>query len=113
MRQARDQRSMDIMQEIDEVLLPKAVSIYNRILSDNNPESLGKEKLQKETADTIVMDIRGHRAPSKFQGEVAHAHASLKDLEEIKRRGIAAAKASGMCVDFDESAEVAEGEVVD
>lgn len=103
MRLARDQRTMDVMEEVDRVLLPKAVAVYNRILSDENAAGL---KLQKETADTVVMDIKGHRAPSKFQGEVAHAHATVTELEEIKRRGIAAAKANGMCIEV-------EGEVVE
>lgn len=112
MRLARDQDTLDILKEIDNILLPKALKVYNRILDNETPESLGEKKLQKETADTLVMDIRGHRAPSKVQGEFAHAHASVSELEEIKRRGIAAAKASGMCVEYSGN-EAVDGEVVE
>lgn len=112
MRLVRDQRTLDVLEEIDSILLPKALKVYNRILSDEAPESLGKEKLQKETADTLVMDIRGHRAATKVQGEHLHAYTSVKELEEIKRRGIAAAKASGMCIEYSGD-EAIDGEVVD
>jgi len=76
-------------------MLPKALGIYNSILEGDERIS----KMQKETADTLVMDIGGYRAPTKVQSESAHLHLTKDDVEEFKKRGIAAARASGMVVD--------------
>lgn len=91
MREERDKKTIDVIGEVDK-LLPLAVSTYQRILA-------GEEvtKLQKETADTLVMDIGGHRAPAKL--ESAHLYLTKADVEEFKRRGIEAAKSSGMIVE--------------
>ena len=93
MRQERDKDFTKVAEETAK-LFPLAMKTYERIL-----EGEEKSKLQKETADTIVMDIGGHRAPTKIQGEHVHAYLNKDDIEEFKRRGIAAAKASGMLVE--------------
>ena len=56
--------------------------------------------LQKSTCDTLVMDIGGHRAPTKIAGQHLVAHATVAELEEVKKRGRAAALASGMLVEI-------------
>ena len=94
LRQKRDETVIEISEEVSR-LLPKAIKIYEDIM-DGSVTS----KLMKETADTLVMDIAGHRAPTKVQSESAHLHMTPKDLEELKQRGIAAAKASGMVIDL-------------
>jgi len=93
MRRDRDKGFTDVAAEVAK-LFPLAMDTYNRIL-----EGEEKSKLQKETADTILMDIGGHRAPTKTQSESVHAFLNREDIEEFKKRGIAAARASGMLVE--------------
>lgn len=94
LRKKRDDEIVDVTVEVTK-LLPKALEIYENVLD-------GQEitKLQKETADTLVMDIGGHRAPTKVQSESAHLYLTPSDIKEFKERGIAAARASGMVVDI-------------
>ena len=63
-------------------------------------------KLKKETADTVVLDLAGHRAPTKIDTRSMHFTASLEEIEEFKRRGIAAARAAGMIVDIESTEQV-------
>ena len=93
LRKGRDEKVLDVVEEVKE-LLPLALKTYKKILD-------GEEitKLQKETADTLLMDIGGHRAPVKIQSENAHLYLTKNDVEEFKKRGIEAAKASGMLVE--------------
>lgn len=93
LRKKRDGDIVDVAVEVTK-MLPKALETYEKILD-------GKEvsKIQKETADTLVMDIGGHRAPTKIQSKSAHLYLTPEDIKEFKERGIAAAKASGMVVD--------------
>lgn len=102
MREERDKSFTKVAEETAR-LFPLAMKTYERIL-----EGEEKSKLQKETADTIVMDIGGYRAPTKTQSESVHAFLSKEDIEEFKKRGTEAAKASGMLVE-----EILEGEVVE
>jgi DNA-binding CsgD family transcriptional regulator len=91
MRRERDEAAMDVAKEVD-MLLPLAINTYRKILSGEDVT-----KLQKETADTLVMDIKGNRAPAKI--ESAHLYLTKSDIDELKKRGLGAAKASGMLVD--------------
>ena len=93
LREKRDGDIVDVAMEVTK-MLPKALETYEKILD-------GKEvsKIQKETADTLVMDIGGHRAPTKVKSESAHLFLTPDDIKEFKERGIEAAKASGMVVD--------------
>lgn len=90
MREKRDEDIIDVAKEVAK-MLPKALDIYDSILT-------GKEttKLQKETADTLVMDIGGYRAPTKIHSENAHLYLTPDDVEKLKERGIKAARDSGM-----------------
>jgi len=101
LRQERDKDFTKVAEEVSK-LFPLAMETYQRIL-----EGEEKSKLQKETADTILMDIGGYRAPTKIQGEHVHAYLDKDAIEELKKRGIEAARASGMLVeDIDEAEEV-------
>lgn len=97
LREKRDKDIIDVAAEVTK-MLPKALETYEKILD-------GEEisKIRKETADTLVMDIGGYRAPAKVQSESAHLYLNIDDIEELKKRGIAAAKASGMMIDGDYS----------
>ena len=95
LREGRDEKFGDVLEEVAK-LFPVAMETYKKILD-------GQEitKLQKEAADTVLMDIGGHRAPAKIQSESAHLYLTPEDIEEFKKRGLAAAKASGMVVDVE------------
>lgn len=105
MRLARDAETIDVAKEVEK-LYEQAVVIYREILSDKDVSM----SLRKQTADTVLMDIGGYRAPSKFEGRVAHAHLTSEELEEIKRRGRAAALASGHAIDIAPKLEVESAE---
>ena len=93
MRLERDEDIVDIAKDVAK-MYPAALKTYKDILAGTC-----KSKLMKETADTLVMDIGGHRAALKT--ESAALHLTLSDIEEFKKRGLAAAKASGMVVDVE------------
>lgn len=95
LREERDQDTMDAAKRAAE-LIPKAMETYNQIL-EGNPSVT---KMMKETADTIVMDIGGYRAPTRTQSESAHVHMTPQDLVDFKSRGKEAARAAGMIVEI-------------
>ena len=94
LRQKRDNETCDVMKEVAR-LLPKAIETYEKILDGDQNVT----KMMKETADTISMDIGGYRAPTKTQSSSAHVYMTPEDIADFKKRGIAAARASGMIVD--------------
>ena len=94
MRSDRDEDIVNIAKDVAK-MYPAALQTYKDILNGTC-----KSKLMKETADTLVMDIGGHRAALKT--ESAALHLTLSDIEEFKKRGLKAAKASGMVVDVKE-----------
>ena len=94
MRLRRDEETYDVLDEVAK-LLPKAIETYEKILDGD----INVTKMQKETADTISMDIGGYRAPTKISKESAHLHLTKDDIEDFKKSGIAAARASGMIVE--------------
>ena len=99
LRLRRDRETIDVAKRVAE-LLPEAMNVYENILN-GDPKAT---KMMKETADTIVMDIGGYRAPTKVQKESAHVFMTSKELDDFKKRGIEAAKVAGM---------ITEAEVVD
>ena len=93
MRKERDEKAVDVVKEVAK-MYPKALLIYNRILDGEDVT-----KMQKDTADTVVMDIGGHRAPTKTQSQGSYMHLTPADIEDFKKRGIEAAKTSGLIVE--------------
>jgi predicted transcriptional regulator len=93
MRIARDANSLDVAAEVTK-MYGKALKVYEEIL-DGEGKNVSPS-LRKQTADTILMDIGGHRAPTKIDTRNAHMHMTTEELEELKSRGKAAAKACGM-----------------
>ena len=67
--------------------------------SDQNAQRLAQFRerdLKKKTADTVLMEIGGHRAPTRIDSRNLNVTANAEDIEEFKRRGIEAAKAAGL-----------------
>jgi predicted transcriptional regulator len=95
MREERDDGVVKVSKRVAE-LADKALKVYEKIFDDTQGVSLS---LQKATADTVLMDLGGHRAPTKIESKSLHATATMEEIEEFKQRGIAAAKESGMIVE--------------
>ena len=93
-RLARDEKAKELQGRIAE-LTEKALTTYEEILK-NETASLS---LKKQTADTIILDLAGHRAPTKIQSQSFSTSATLEEIEEFKRRGFEAARQSGMIVE--------------
>lgn len=98
LREKRDEEAIKIVKEVNE-LTTKAISIYNDIF--DAPTDQVTYKLKKETADTVLLDLAGHRAATKIDTRSMHFTASLEEIEGFKKRGIEAARAAGMIVDIE------------
>lgn len=95
-RDERDDEYQAMRESITE-LTWKALEKYEEILDTENAGL----KLQKEVADTVVLDLAGMRAPTKIQSFSAHAVLTAEELAEFKKRGISAARASGRLVELE------------
>lgn len=86
-------------------LTRQSLDVYRDILArdSNDPEvSIGAKK---KTADTVVLELSGLRAPTRVENRSMHMNVSKEDIEEFKARGLKAARDSGQLV---EEAEVVE-----
>lgn len=92
-REARDDEFDKLQRDVIE-LTKKSLKIYNEILVKED-ESM---KLKKDTADTIVLELSGLRAPTRIDSRSIHTTATLEEIESFKKRGREAAKANGNLV---------------
>ena len=97
MRKGRDEKAIEISEKID-TLAKKALDVYNEIF-DNEDGTINYD-LQKKTADTVMLELSGHRAPTKIQS--FQATATIQEIEEFKKRGIQAQREAGMIIDIEE-----------
>ena len=95
MREERDEEHVKVA-EVIERLSKKALEVYEEIF-DNDTVGV---KLKKEAADTVLMDLGGHRSPTKIDTRSLHVVATDKEIEGFRQRGLEAAKASGMLIDI-------------
>ena len=102
----REERDEEYEQLREEVLDLTRISLdkYREILLSEN----ATDKIQKDVADVVVLDLAGMRAPTKIQSMSAHTILTAEELEEFKRRGIEASRAAGRIIDIDESQESTE-----
>lgn len=96
MRQERDEEYIKLNEKITS-LSKKAIAVYEDIF-ENDTASLA---LKKKVADTVLLDLAGHRAPTKIESRNSHLHLTGEELLELKERGKAAAKAAGLIVQVD------------
>lgn len=94
MRKERDEDIIKVSEEVAR-LSKKAVRMYDEIF-DSDTISYN---LKKATSDTVLMDLGGHRAPTKIDSRSLHLIASAEEIEEFKQRGIEAARKAGLIVD--------------
>lgn len=71
-------------------LADSALSFYENVFSRN-----GELKLKKEIAETVLLELSGHRVPTKTQSASMSIHANLAQIAEFKKRGLAQARKSG------------------
>jgi DNA-binding CsgD family transcriptional regulator len=79
------------------VLVDKAINTYHEIFDDESGECSLRDK--KAVADTVLLELSGLRAPTKIQSQHVSTSLTMEELEEFKRRGIQAAKESGLVID--------------
>lgn len=96
MREERDEHYVKVSQHVKDLTL-KALDTYHKLFDTPGIEP----ELKKKTADTITLDIAGMRAPTKVDTRTLHAHATLDEIMDFRRRGIEAAKEAGMTIDID------------
>ena len=94
MRKERDGVAVDFSKEMT-ALVTKAIKTYHDIF-DNKEVS---PTLKKATADTVILDIEGHRAPIRTANITGHFTATPEEIEGFKKRGLQAARESGMLIE--------------
>lgn len=104
-REEKDDKAKELHGRIAE-LTEKALDVYEEIF--RNPVGEADLKMRKDTADTVALDLGGLRAPTKIHSSTLTATATLEEIEDFKRRGVKAARASGMIVDVELEADVNE-----
>lgn len=106
MRGSRDADTWDMAKKIQE-LAKKSLQLYETILDDEETNEDGRPIVPLGTkvavAKHITNDLSGLKAPTRVEGRLAHAHLTLDEIEELKRRGRQAAA----------ELDVIEGEAVD
>ncbi len=93
MRAARDEEYIDINEKVNELTI-RSLNVYEELLQPTIDP-----KMKKETADTVVLEIAGMRAPVRIRSENLNATATLEEIESFKTRGIEAARDAGLLVD--------------
>lgn len=94
MRKGRDEKAVEVSERIED-LTEKALEVYDEIF--NNAGDLIPIDMRKKTADTVMLELSGHRAATKIHS--VSTTATLKEIEEFKARGIQAQRDAGMIVD--------------
>ena len=97
MREERDADNIKVSQRIAK-LVQKACDTYDAIF--DAPTFEVNHELKKQTADTIMLEIAGYAAPKRIESRSMTAVATIEEIEEFKRRGLAAARESGMLVEI-------------
>jgi len=97
MRKKRDEDTYDTVKEIDD-LTKKALDVYHEIFDDK----MESHAMKKKVADTVTLELSGLRVPTKIHSGNFNVIATLEEIEEFKKRGIKAARESGMIIDLPE-----------
>ena len=91
MRGERDEGFKKVADRITE-LTQKAMQVYEDIF-DSDTASLD---LKRKAADTVTLELAGHRAPTKIDSRNINLTATPAELEEFKSRGQKAMLESGI-----------------
>lgn len=94
MRGARDAETFDAAKKI-QVLAQKALMLYEQIL-DSEGEDSAPLGMKVNVSKHVVKDLSGLAVPTRIEGRFTHAHLTLEEIEELKRRGREAASQCGL-----------------
>ena len=97
MREKRDGEFIDVSKKVSE-LAEKALKVYEEIFDSKTVSYT----LKKATSDSVLMDLGGHRSPTKVDTRSLHLTATKEEVDEFKRLGIEAAKNSGFLIELDD-----------
>jgi len=106
-RKERDGEFEKLQDKVME-LTKKSLDVYERILSaDQKAESENFDpdvslKMQKDTADTVALELAGMKAPTRIDTRSVHMSLKAEEIDEFKRRGIEAAVAAGKVVEVED-----------
>lgn len=93
----RKERDEDAQMTIEKIrnLTNQALNVYESIFSNENGQATLKD--QKDVAEVVLLELSGLRVPTKVHS--VSTTLTAQEIEEFKRRGIAAARESGLVVD--------------
>ena len=94
----RDEETKKVSEKI-RVLTNKALDVYHEIFDDESGELGLKDK--GNFATSFLGEMSGLKAPTRIQSQSVHTILTAEELAEIKKRGIEAARASGLIVDVE------------
>lgn len=97
MRSERNENYLEVAKKVDK-LTTKALKVYEEIFDSD----VVSYELKKKVADTVALEMAGHRAPTEINTKSINLTASAAEIEEFKKRGVLAAKESGMIIDITE-----------
>lgn len=100
LREGRDGEYVKLNEKVRH-LVDKSLKVYEQLMDTPSVDN----KLKKETADTIVLDVAGMRAPVKTESRSLSIHATPEEIEEFKQRGIQAARESGFLVELEDKGD--------
>lgn len=95
-RKERDEEAKRVSERI-RILTNKALDTYHNIFEDESGEVNLKDK--GHFAESFLKDMSGLRAPTRIQTQSVNMNLTKDEIEEFKRRGMAAAQESGIVID--------------
>lgn len=96
MRSVRDEEAIVVEEEIKR-LSEKAIKTYDEIFDSDTVS----HSLKKSTADTVLMDLGGHRAPTKIDQRSVHMQLTPEEIAGFVERGKRASAAVGVPIEED------------
>ena len=99
-RKTRDEEYEELREDVME-LTRKSLKVYHEIFDEPRESGIVSMGMRKATADTVALELSGLRAPTQINTQSVHAHLTIDEIEDLKRRGIAAARANGKIVELE------------
>ena len=108
-RFGRDEEAKKTTEKI-RVLTAKALQVYHEIFDNESGEATLKDR--KDTADTVVLELSGLRAPARIHSTHISTVLTREEIEEFKARGRRAAEDSGIVIDANVESDIDTSEVM-
>lgn len=97
-RKGRDDEARKTAEKI-RILTTKALQVYHEIFDNESGEASLKDR--KATADTVVLELSGLRAPTKIQSTSVSTVLTAEEIQAFKDRAKKAASQSGITIDVE------------